>query len=131
MNDTCILLGLPDYRKLSGVVAAMKADRRLRDLHLKRLENELSTADVVEPDDLPCDVVSIGSSATVIDADTGERFTTRLVFPAELDGTSATASVLSPLGVAIIGERVGASVSCVSPSGTKRFVVEAVARAAR
>ncbi len=131
MNDTCILLGLPDYRKLSGVVAAMKADRRLRDLHLRRLENELSTADVVEPEDLPGDVVAIGSSATILDVDTGERFTTRLVFPAELDGTSATASVLSPLGVAVIGERAGSSVSCASPSGTRRFVVEAVYPAGR
>ncbi|MBU0929012.1 MAG: GreA/GreB family elongation factor [Spirochaetes bacterium] len=127
MNDTCILLGLPDYKKLSGVVAAMKAKRRSLELHMRRLDNELETADVVDEIDLPDDVVSIGSTASIIDLGTGERFSFRLVFPAELDGTAATASVFSPLGVAVIGERAGSTVSCMAPSGEKRFAVESVA----
>lgn len=129
MIDTCILLGLPDYRRLSGVVASMKARRRSFDAHLRRLANELETADVVDEFDLPDDVVSIGSTASVRDLATGEAFSVRLVFPAELDGTSATTSVLSPLGVAIVGERAGSVVSCMAPSGKRRFSIEKVASA--
>lgn len=124
MNDTCIVLGLPDYRKLSGVVAAMKAKRRSLELHIKRLANELETAEVLEDADLPGNVVAIGSTTTVRDEATGERFSVRLVFPAELDGSATTASILSPLGVALIGEEAGKVVSCVAPSGNKRFLIE-------
>lgn len=124
MSDTCIVLGLPDYRKLSGVVAAMKAKRRSLELHIKRLANELETAEVFETSDLPRNVVAIGSSAMIRDEDTGERFSVRLVFPAELDGSATMASVLSPLGVALIGEEVGTVVTCIAPSGAKRFLIE-------
>jgi len=128
--DTCILLGLPDYRRLSGVVASIKAKRRSFDAHLRRLANELETADVVDEFDLPEDVVSIGSTASVRDLATGELFSVRVVFPAGLDGTSATTSVLSPLGVAVIGERAGSVVSCMAPSGERRFAIEKVAATA-
>ncbi len=124
MNDTCIVLGLPDYRKLSGVVAAMKAKRRSLELHIKRLANELETAEVLEPTDMPANIVTIGSTTSVRDVDTAERFSFRLVFPADLDGSASTASILSPLGVALIGEEVGTVVSCIAPSGDKRFLIE-------
>jgi regulator of nucleoside diphosphate kinase len=126
VNDDCILLGLPDYRKLSGVVKAMKAKRRTLDIHIRRLDNDLETADIVEEIDLPSDVVSIGSTATTVDMDTGERLAIRLVFPADLDGTIGTVSVFSPLGVAVVGERAGAIVSCMAPSGEKRFAIRSV-----
>lgn len=125
VNDTCIILGLPDYRRLSGVVAAMKAKRRPLELHLRRLANELETAEVLDGD-LPGDAVAIGSSVSLRDLETGEAFSTRLVFPADLDGSGATTSILSPVGVAAIGERAGTVVSCMAPSGEKRFLVEAV-----
>lgn len=126
MNDTCIILGLPDYRRLTGVVSAIKAKRRPLELHLRRLANELETAEVLEGADLPGDAVAIGSTVTLRDLESGESFSTRLVFPADLDGSQATTSVLSPIGVAAIGERSGALVSCMAPSGEKRFRVESV-----
>lgn len=124
VNDYRILLCKPDHRRLSGVLDAMKANRRPLSPHLRRLEAELRAAEVV--DSAEGRSIGIGGSASLRDEDSGEEFTVRLVFPAELDGTSATASVVSPLGVALLGERVGASVLCDSPSGSRRFTILAI-----
>ena len=121
MNDNNITLGVPDYRKLSGVVAAWKARRRPLDPPMRQIDNDLKTALVLDEAELPGDTVSIGSTITVQDIDSHERSTVRLVFPADLDGTEATASVFSPLGAAIIGEKCGQLVECEAPNGIRRF----------
>jgi transcription elongation factor GreA len=123
VNDNSITLGVPDYRKLSGVVAAWKARRRPLDPPMRQIDKDLKTALVLDETELPGDTVSIGSTVTVQDIDTKEKTTIRLVFPADLDGTDATASVFSPLGAAIIGEKVGTLVECEVPNGIRHFKV--------
>jgi transcription elongation GreA/GreB family factor len=123
VNDNSITLGVPDYRKLSGVVAAWKARRRPLDPPMRQIDNDLKTALVLDETELPGDTVSIGSTVTVQDIDSQEKSTVRLVFPAELDGTEATASVFSPLGAAIIGEKSGTLVECEAPNGIRRFKI--------
>lgn len=118
MNES-ILLGLPDHRKLTGIVSAMKARRALIEPHLVKLEGELKTAEVVGEQEVPGNVVSIGATVLFEDLASGEKSRVRLVFPAELDGTEGTISVLSPLGCAMIGERVGSSLSFQTPSGER------------
>jgi transcription elongation GreA/GreB family factor len=126
VNETGIILALPDYRKLSGIVAAWKAKRRPFDAPMKKIDNDLRTARVVDPDALPADTISIGSLASVQDTETGESLCVRLVFPADLDGTECTASIFSPLGAAIIGETVGSIVRCEAPTGVREFCIMAV-----
>lgn len=123
MNDNIITLGVPDFRKLSGVVAAWKARRRPLDPPMRQIDNDLKKALVLDETELPGDTVSIGSTVTVQDVDSQEVSTVRLVFPAELDGTEATASVFSPLGAAIIGEKSGKLVDCEAPTGMRRFKI--------
>lgn len=127
MSDT-ILLGLPDHRKLSGIVAAMKARRVALAPHLQRLDGELKQAQVVGEPELPENVVGIGSTVLFKDEATSERHRVRIVFPADLDGTEGTTSVMSPLGCALIGEREGTSLSCQTPSGERLIRVLMVTR---
>ncbi|HOX91578.1 MAG TPA: GreA/GreB family elongation factor [Spirochaetales bacterium] len=127
MSDT-ILLGLPDHRKLSGIVSAMKARRVALAPHLLKLEGELKHAIVVGEPELPDNVVSIGSTVKFEDLATGGQHYVRIVFPAELDGTEGTTSVLAPLGCALIGERAGSSISCQTPSGERLIRVLMVNR---
>jgi transcription elongation GreA/GreB family factor len=123
VNENSITLGVPDYRKLSGVVAAWKARRRPLDPPMRQIDNDLKTALVLDETELPGDTVSIGSTVTVQDMDTNEKTTVRLVFPADLNGTETTASVFSPLGAAIIGEKSGKYVECEAPNGIRRFKI--------
>lgn len=123
MNTTNILLGVPDYRKLTGVVAALRQRRSLRAPHLLRLASELSMAVVLDADTLPGDVVRIGSSVRIVDRQTEREQRVRIVFPAELDGGPDRVSILAPLGTALIGERAGTIVVCAAPGGDRAFLI--------
>ena len=126
MNNNNIILGIPDYRKLSGVVAAWKARRRPLDPPMRQIDRDLKNALILDESELPGDTVSIGSTITVQDIETLEKSLVRLVFPADLDGTVNTASVFSPLGAAVIGEKTGTTVTCEAPNGVKRFKILSV-----
>lgn len=86
--------------------------------YLVTLSAELDRAIVVAPEALPADVVSMNSRVRLRD---GRRtWTMTLVFPENADPEAGSISVLAPLGAAILGCRVGQSVSFRVPGGTDR-----------
>lgn len=71
----------------------------------RELRRELERASVVEPSELPSNVVSMRTRALVsLD---GEEEEISLVYPEEADWTKGKLSVLSPVGMALLGYREG------------------------
>jgi len=109
--------------------------KRLRDLiqsanpvsrdekHLHDLEDELGRAKVVNPKNVPEDVVTMNSKVRLEDLDSGERLTFTLSFPADADAEKGRISVLAPIGTAVIGYRVGDIIEWEVPAGKRRFRV--------
>lgn len=93
---------------------------------LAELEAELGRAQVVASDQIPADVITMHSTARLIDAETGEEMVYTLVFPHEADIDQHRISVLAPIGVAILGYRVGDSLEWQVPEGVSRLKVEEV-----
>src|SRR5512140_2776590 len=94
------------------------------------LEAQLDHARVVDADCLPPDVVTIGSEATVRDLGTGEVEKLRIVFPAAAGPRKGAISLVAPLGLALLGSRVGDEVAWDMPDGPRRLRVERVTPAA-
>ena len=108
----------------------------LTELDLTRLENAanragsnsplaglvddlIARANVVPGNKLPADVVTMNSVVCVVD-DTGAEQELTLVYPEEANVASAKLSVLSPMGAALLGARVGKSVKYSAPNGAQR-----------
>ena len=81
------------------------------------LRAELARADVVEPQRMPADVVTMNSQVNVIDIGNGEEYDLTLVYPRDADGDPGKVSVLAPVGSAILGLRVGQSIQWPMPGG--------------
>ena len=60
------------------------------------------------------------------DLDSGEDFVYTLVFPARADSASGKMSILAPLGIAVLGCRVGDTVEWEAPAGRKRLKVKKI-----
>ncbi len=73
-----------------------------------RLMTELARARIAGPARLPADVVTIGSTVTYRDETSGRDQTITLVWPEDADIAAGRASVLTPIGVALLGLRAGA-----------------------
>ncbi|MCL4798860.1 MAG: GreA/GreB family elongation factor [Burkholderiales bacterium] len=97
----------------------MLGDRaRIEDDAAAALAATLAGARIVGVDDLPADVVAIGASVDYADAD-GRRRTVTLAFPAQADAGAGRVSVLSPVGRALLGRRVGAVATVLLPDGRR------------
>lgn len=96
------------------------------------LEAELDRADIVKAADFPRDVVAMNAAATFVDLDSGEETTVFLVYPQDADVSKKKISILSPIGTALIGLRIGDKIDWPLPSGkTRRLQVTSVTPSAK
>lgn len=84
------------------------------------LLEELARARILPAARLPVDIAAIGSRVTWRDEATGRVQTAQLVWPEEADIEAGRASVLTPIGVALLGLQVGASFPWETRSGETR-----------
>lgn len=125
MRDHPILITELDAAKLRGLLAAFATVQRDQ-AHLEELTSELERAVVVEPGDLPPDVVTMHARVRVADLATGERQEMVLVFPTQADMGVRRLSVLAPIGTALLGYREGDEVEWRTPGGLRRLRIESV-----
>jgi regulator of nucleoside diphosphate kinase len=81
------------------------------------LEAELARADIVEPEDVPPDVITMNSTVRFHVESSAEQFTLTLVYPKDMDSSSGKISILAPVGSALIGLSVGDAIEWPGPGG--------------
>lgn len=87
------------------------------------LADELERAEVVEPTQLPPDVVSMHSTVRLQEKHSGRTFELTLVYPTEVG--EGRVSVLAPIGSALLGLAVGSEIEWPLPGGqTARIEVQ-------
>jgi regulator of nucleoside diphosphate kinase len=111
-------------RELINVAAEFGDKRTLQ--YLDELSDELDQADLVRPEEIPNDVITMNSTFRLQDLDNGEEAVYSLVFPADADSLRGKISVLAPIGTAVLGYRVGDTVEWDVPAGLKRLTVKEI-----
>lgn len=81
------------------------------------LEAELARADIVEPMDIPCAVVTMNSTVRFKVESSSEEFCLTLVYPKDLDATGDKISILAPVGSALLGLSQGDEIEWPKPGG--------------
>jgi len=115
-----------DLERLSSLIDGVRAAGPQKKSYLAELEKELERARVVAPREIPGDVITMNSTARIRDLESGEETTYALVFPADARIEENRISVLSAIGTALIGYRVGDTIEWRVPSGLKRLRVEQI-----
>lgn len=81
------------------------------------LNEELDRAEILPPQDMPVDVVTMNSKVRFTEGKEGEEHIRTLVYPAALKDTNEQLSVMAPLGAALLGLRVGSTITWTMPNG--------------
>jgi transcription elongation factor GreA len=100
-----------------------KEDQAHMETRIKRLQERLHNAVVVEVDAKTDDVFAFGRSAEVLDESKGETNTWTLVGSTEASLLEGRLSAESPIGRALMGAAVGSTVKVETPKGVKAFKV--------
>ena len=102
-----IVLGAADHRQLN--ILAMAGLTHTPD-QSDDLLYELERARVVDDSNIPGDIVRMGSTV-LYRTDAGQEQRVTLVYPVDADIAQGRISVLTPVGTALIGLRVGQSIT--------------------
>jgi len=81
------------------------------------LEAELERAEIVEPERIPPDVVTMNSTVRFTLTESREEFSLTLVYPHESQGQPDRISILAPVGSALLGLSVGDEIQWSMPGG--------------
>ena len=104
-----LLLSRLDCARLEALLdASPEADTR-------GLAAELARAQVVEPRDIPGDVITMNSTARFRDEDSGDEREITLVYPRDAGNGPGLVSILAPVGSALLGLRVGDAIDWPMP----------------
>lgn len=107
---------------------AAKEEQGEIESRIVQLENLLRNAEVIDEDVLKMDVVNLGSKVTVLDVEFDEEMEYTIVGSTEADPMNGRISNESPLGVALLGQKLGATVMADTPDGEVAFKIVNIQR---
>ena len=109
--------------------AGYREARRIQAKTISRirfLQKILEHSRVIDPDALPKDRVCLLSKVEFTNLSTNTRMTFEIVSPHEMDLEAGKISLKSPIGAALMGNKVGDIVEAHVPSGILRLKIESI-----
>ena len=86
----------------------------------RAVEEMLDTSAFVPSQQVPADVVTMNSEILLRDLQTSQLNTLKLCYPPDADPAVGFVSVLSPVGISLLGLRVGNVARWATPGGDER-----------
>jgi len=93
---------------------------------VQELEEVTSAAEVIDPSTLSGDHVKFGAHVQLVDEETDKEASYQIVGVHEADIKAARLSISSPLAKALIGKKVGETVSVPAPGGDRSYEILSV-----
>ncbi len=100
-----------------------KEAQGLNEAKVADLEDKLSRADVVDPKSLAGKTVKFGATVSLMDEDTEEKVTYKIVGDLEANLRDGKISISSPIARALIGKSKGDITEVLTPKGARSFEV--------
>jgi transcription elongation factor GreA len=116
-------LEMGDLRENAEYKAALERQEFVR-TRIGALKKRISNLSMINENSIPRAKIAYGSTARLINLDTDQQITYRLVLSEEADFEKGWISLSSPIGRALVGKQEGDCVTIQTPSGQKRFEIQ-------
>lgn len=127
IQQTTIYITRIDHERLGNLIERVRNQHDTANFaYIKQLEEELEDAEIVAPEDVPPDVVTMRSKVKLKDFDTGEENVYSIVFPSEANFDEGKISILAPLATALLGYKRGDTVEFEAPARLRRLRIEEI-----
>jgi regulator of nucleoside diphosphate kinase len=116
-KNTVVWLTDHDLNRLRHLIADLTRQARGMQAGVEALEELLDLGRVVPPQEIPRNVVTMNSRIVFEELQTREKRTVTVVYPEDADPPAGKISVLSPVGIALLGLAEGAETELPLPHG--------------
>ncbi|MBB2181705.1 transcription elongation factor GreA [Lachnospiraceae bacterium MD1] len=107
---------------------AAKDEQRDIEARIEEIEKILKNAEVVVEDEVDVNVINIGCKVRILDMEFDEELEYKLVGSTEANSLRGKISNESPLGMALIGSKVGDIVTVETHAGTMKYKILQILR---
>ncbi len=121
-----IILSTVDYKRIHDSINNAVRANSINEQEALTLSRELEKAEIIEPENMPGDVVTMNSTVKVTFAKTGKQLELKIVYPKEADVSRNLISIFSPIAAALIGYRVGDTIDWTVPSGPTTIRIDEI-----
>ena len=115
-----------DMDRLTELIDGLRLSPKANQANLDLLEKELYRGVLVDPRQIPHDVITMNSKVIITDTESGEKTTYTLVFPSAANISENKLSIMAPLGMALLGYRTGDIIEWPVPSGVRKLKVDEI-----
>ena len=126
MSDKNIHITELDRQRLVDLIIDAQSGEYRGSIYLEKLRGELNRAQIVLPQEISGDVITMNSQVALLDLDTQEEEIYTLVYPEEANTSEGKISILAPIGTAMLGYRVGDVFEWEVPAGKRRLKVDKI-----
>jgi len=101
---------------------AAKEEQAMVEGQILEIEQKLAAAVIIN-EDIDTSVVSVGCTVTILDVEFDEKLTYKIVGTTEADTNNNRISNESPVGKALLGQKLNATVTVKAPKGDLKFKI--------
>lgn len=121
-----IILSSLDYERIYDSIRKAQNEGSISDNEAESLAAELEQAKIVEPQEMPHNVVTMNSKVKISFVESGKRVELKIVYPQDADIKQNLISIFSPVAAALIGYKEGDTIDWIVPSGPTRIKVDEI-----
>lgn len=100
-----------------------KNEQAQNEVRIIQLEKMLKNASIIDEEEIDTKVVNLGAKVKIRDIKSKEEYDYKIVGSTEADPASSRISNESPVGSALLGHKVGASVDVEVPGGKIKYKI--------
>ncbi len=121
-----IILNRLDQLRIKKSIREAKNNRSITKEEAEMLENELASAVIIEPKDIPHDIVTMNSIIRIRFASDDRTLEFQIVYPDNANVRENKISIFSPVATALIGYREHDEIEWAVPGGLTRIRIEKI-----
>lgn len=121
-----LIINRLDYARIRKCIYDAKQFKSISNAEAEKLITELDSADIVDPEAIPSNVVTMNSIVKLIFLDSNKQVQFQIVYPEMANVKENKISIFSPIATALIGYQVGDEIEWIVPAGLTKIKIDEI-----
>ncbi len=121
-----VIMSRLDYQRIQDCINKVRLGSNTNKIDVQKLAGELKNATIVEPQEVPADVVTMNSEVKISFLNNNNTVKFKIVYPEEANMRENKISIFSPIATALLGYRTGMEVEWMVPAGLTKIHIDEI-----
>ena len=121
-----LIINSLDYARIKKCISDAKLFKSVSSAEAEKLLKELNDAQIVEPEAIPANVVTMNSIVKLSFLNNNKQIQFQIVYPENANIKENKISIFSPIATALIGYKTGDEIEWIVPAGLTKIRIDEV-----